>query len=231
MSFAISEKDTEMQRAVERASDAGIVMTCSMHDEGSRASEAYPAGFRIEPLIDSLIVLAACDEYGKPLREVDESGIDYKLIGAHVPAGVVPFVKSEEYITGSSVATALAAGLASLALTCNRLAHPDKDYIRGTMVVKDGKKPVKDKSLYRLYTVRKHLNKMKAGEEDEMTADKKNKFIILDKFGGIATPSIGQDVSFQAGRKLSRHDIPKVETVLRDKFGMESPSKLLSSGR
>lgn len=212
-----------MRDALEEASDTGIVITCSMHDEGSRTSDAYPAEYRTGDLIDSILVLAACDEYGKPLREVDYNKIDYKLIGNHVPAGVVPFVKSEEYISGSSVATALAAGLASLALTCDRLANPEKNIIKTTMLLKGGNKLDTDKTKYRLGIVKKHL--------EEMAADKDDKFVILDKFGGIAAPSIGQDVVTQAGRKLNKHDIPKVETVLKERFGMKSPSKLPSSER
>ncbi|KAF5012574.1 hypothetical protein F66182_15251, partial [Fusarium sp. NRRL 66182] len=130
MSFALSDPGTNLSKKVNEARDRGIIMTCSAHDEGSRVKPAYPASYREENNeVDSIIVLAACDQYGKLLREAAVQEPDYKFQGNHVFAGVVPFVKSEENITGSSVATAMAAGMCSLILTCDRLAHPGKEYI------------------------------------------------------------------------------------------------------
>ncbi len=60
----------KMRNMMRRAEDAGIVMTCSTHDEGSRIDNAYPAGYKDE-LKHSLLVLAACDKYGTLLRDVE----------------------------------------------------------------------------------------------------------------------------------------------------------------
>ncbi|CAK7244932.1 MAG: hypothetical protein STHCBS139747_006495 [Sporothrix thermara] len=109
MSFALGSDSTQMRDMARKASDLGIIMTCSAHDDGSRTTKAYPAAYRGDSDIKTTIVLAACDDYGKLLREPDTLNYDYKLIGKDVPAGIVPFVKSTECITGSSVATALAA--------------------------------------------------------------------------------------------------------------------------
>ncbi|KAL1889130.1 hypothetical protein Sste5346_009076 [Sporothrix stenoceras] len=63
MSFALSSDSDTMFDMVKLASSlVGIVMTCSTHDEGSRAIRAYPAAYRKDDRFDSIIVLAACDE-------------------------------------------------------------------------------------------------------------------------------------------------------------------------
>ncbi|KAK8146546.1 hypothetical protein G3M48_002972 [Beauveria asiatica] len=91
MSFAMSDRDDAMEKMVRAASCRGIVMTCSAHDEGSRVNQAWPAACRnFDHLDESIIVLAACDKYGKLLREADTKKLDFKILGEHVPAGVVP---------------------------------------------------------------------------------------------------------------------------------------------
>lgn len=99
MSFALSQEDEKVRESISVAAKHGIVLTCSTHDEGSKVTEAYPASYKSqlgEELRKSLIVLAACDEYGKLLRHIEEDRYDYKLRGQNVPAGSVPFVTSPE---------------------------------------------------------------------------------------------------------------------------------------
>lgn len=206
MSFALSDPGTNLSKKVNEARDRGIIMTCSAHDEGSRVKPAYPASYREENNeVDSIIVLAACDQYGKLLREAAVQEPDYKFQGNHVFAGVVPFVKSEENITGSSVATAMAAGMCSLILTCDRLAHPGKEYINDARGV-SGKTFEKDT---RLGMVKKHL--------DSMIRNVKDKFVLLEMFGGITVPGIGQDIATHAGG-LTDRDVPSVDEILHKKF-------------
>lgn len=131
MSFIIREDVNEALRdQISEASKEGIVMTCSAHDEGLRTGKVYPASYHGEGT--SLFCLAASDEYGKPLRQLEDMGYDYMIRGKDVAAGAIPFLKSEDSITGSSVSTAIAAGLSSLILTCDRLSNPSKDYTHGT---------------------------------------------------------------------------------------------------
>ncbi|KAF4460275.1 hypothetical protein FALBO_12951 [Fusarium albosuccineum] len=162
MSFTLGETTAGLVKQVNSASNMGIVMTCSTHDEGYRVDKAFPAHLRGGSL--SLLVLAACDRYGRILRETREDTYDYLIRGKDVPAGVIPFLKSEDTITGSSVATALATALCSLILTCDRLAHPNQTY-----------KSKEENSRYDLIT--KHLESMKSHKE--------SKFILLEKFGKI----------------------------------------------
>jgi len=71
--------------------------------------------------MDGTISIAACDRYGRMLNWSKEEKKSYRINGKDVLAGTVPYVVSEERITGNSVATAIAAGLGSLILSCCRL--------------------------------------------------------------------------------------------------------------
>jgi hypothetical protein len=184
MSFVIDDdKNEELLEELNSATKDDIVMTCSTHDEGSRIVDASPAKYKGESV--SLIVLAACDEYGKLLREVEETKYHYKIRGRDVAAGVIPFLKSEETISGSSVSTALAAGLSSLILTCDSLAcimaDTRNDYMH------DNKHNGSRRAL-----VKDHLGRM--------TSSADNKFVLLEKFGGIETPRASSGSFDKGGR-------------------------------
>jgi hypothetical protein len=105
--------------------------------------------------------LSQPDEYGRLLRNINSDKYNYMIRGQKVAAGVTSFLKTHDSESGSSVSTALAAGLCSLILTCDRMACP------GNHV----------KNLQRKEKVRKHLNNMKTSGE--------SKYVILERFGGI----------------------------------------------
>lgn len=152
-----------MLREIEEAHKQGIMMTCSAHDEGSRLIDAWPASYHMESR--SLITFAACGEYGKVLRDTREVTYDYLIRGQDVTAGFIPFLKSEDTITGSSVSTALAAGLSSLILLCDRLGNPDVKYAGGSA----------EHSRYKLVT--SQLDQMKGPY---------SKFLLWEKYSHIA---------------------------------------------
>ena len=153
MSFAILDNTDRFKDACEEAARAGIIMLCSAHDEGSNINEAWSAAY------NDTITITACDEFGKLLRTTKQP-YDYAIRGQEVAAGVVPFLKSDDLISGSSVATAIAAGLSSLTLSCDRLTHPGKTY---------NHRDVRNK------VIKPHLRAMLAAE----------KYILLEKFAGI----------------------------------------------
>ncbi|KAL3602888.1 hypothetical protein FPOAC2_07204 [Fusarium poae] len=170
MSFTIGEMG-EISKLLHEATQKGIVMTCSTHDEGAKAQNAYPAGLKSDD--KSLLVLAACDEFGTPIREIEPNKFHYLIRGQKMAAGTIPFLKSNDTVDGSSVSTALAAGLCSLTLTCDRLRDKDIEYEPG-----HGKGSRYD----RVNTVLK-----------SMTSPNNDKFIILNRFGNLheqnGTPS------------------------------------------
>lgn len=216
MSFVLGEDSSDVRAKVEQASNRGIIMMCSTHDEGARTRRAYPASYRSYEPCDSVIVLAACDHYGKLLREPDSVEHHYKLIGDRVPAGMVPFVKSEEHISGSSVATALAAGISSLILTCDRLANPGKTYVNGTMreEKQNGRTINKSNEDYRLGVVKGHLNEMQTSDGST--------YVDLNKFGNISEPIVGDDKQPSRAPQAGRISTPTVLRVLKDTFKMNS---------
>ncbi|XXH00917.1 hypothetical protein Hte_007268 [Hypoxylon texense] len=197
MSFAIGDEDgiAQLRNEVFEATKEGIIMTCSTHDEGSRITNAYPANWIGQAV--SLIVLTACDSYGTLLREAKSDTFHYRIPGQNVAAGVIPFLNSDDTISGSSVSTALATGLCSLMITCDRLGNPEKKYMG------------RDEKNSRLELVKTHL--------DQMRSNDKNHFVMLEKFGGIDTPRIGQTSgSLEPGWDR----VPSARAVLTKHFGM-----------
>jgi len=203
MSFAMAQTSPELEAELTEATKQGIVMTCSAHDEGFRIPVAYPAGHKSDTR--SLMVLAACDEYGKALRDIEQHKYDYLICGQNVAAGVIPFLKSEDVITGSSVSTALAAGLSSLVLTCDRLAKPDRKYEGGT--VKNS----------RWDTVKHHLDKMRS--KDGI------RFLLLEKFGNISEPHMQHVTAEELSTETASAWVRSPETVLREEFGMQDAGR------
>jgi hypothetical protein len=153
-------------------------MLCSTQDEGPSVSPAYPAEY------PETIAIAACDEYGQNSRD-KETRYNYKIHGLEVAAGTVPFLVSEDRISGSSVATAIAAGLSSLILACDRLAIPGRKYID------------------------QFGNKEKFGRQEiveqyfeKMTVKPDTKYLILEQFGNIDS-KIGDGLEIDAEEILT----------------------------
>ncbi|EKJ70111.1 hypothetical protein FPSE_09637 [Fusarium pseudograminearum CS3096] len=182
MSFTIGDKGT-LADALIKATKQGIVMTCSSHDEGSKTEMAYPAS--LKGTDKSLIVLAACDEYGRALWGIEKDDYHYLLPGQNVAAGVIPFLKSNDTISGSSVATAVTAGICSLTLTCDRLANPGRSYNKGMEAGSRYAKVIK--------------------ELDSMKSKAGSQHILLKKFGEIDTYGLGAGANPGPQEILNRH--------------------------
>ncbi|KAK0610020.1 hypothetical protein B0T17DRAFT_585395 [Bombardia bombarda] len=155
MSFAMLEKSDDLEKAIKKANADGIVLLCSTHDEGSNIGKAWPADFT------ETLTIAACDEYGKLHRTTEAGSYQYMLQGLNVAAGVIPFLESTDKISGSSVATAIVAGLSSLIISCIRRANPNQEFVGVPLL-----NQVKDRL-------------------DKMLSSKESKYILLEKFGGI----------------------------------------------
>ncbi|CAF3625818.1 unnamed protein product [Fusarium graminearum] len=182
MSFTIGDKGT-LADALIKATKQGIVMTCSSHGEGSKTEMAYPAS--LKGTDKSLIVLAACDEYGRALWGIEKDDYHYLLPGQNVAAGVIPFLKSNDTISGSSVATAVTAGICSLTLTCDRLANPGRSYNKGMEAGSRYAKVIK--------------------ELDSMKSKAGSRHILLKKFGEIDTYGLGAGANPGPQEILNRH--------------------------
>ncbi|KAL7956926.1 hypothetical protein V8C34DRAFT_195669 [Trichoderma compactum] len=203
MSFAISENLVDLKDACNDAHDHGIVLLCSTHDEGLGVSNTYPASFH------NTITITACDDYGKVLRPGptgDAGSFQYKVQGQSVAAGVIPFLDSDDYISGSSVATAIAAGLSSLILSCNRIATDNPEDSSSN---NDHPKSLQyeTKRNYRETIVKNHLKEMLAKESKD--------YILLENFAGI-------DEIIRDGRDVAASNLVQ-EYFQQEKFQKELP--------
>jgi hypothetical protein len=146
MSFAIPEyynKSDEYARKltkqVKQADDKKIIQMCSHHDEGWNVDKYWPAQCG-QPKI-----IVACNEYGVfPDREPGE--YHYQIHGMDIFTGSVTYLECKDTMSGSSVATAIASGLASLVLSCERLQSPNHqtDIDRRQQLVNDAFEKMSD---------------------------------------------------------------------------------------
>lgn len=178
MSFTIlgPTEDIDLKNALDEATREGIVMLCSLHDEGSKVGKVWPAGHTLL----CILVVVGCDEYGRPFRAADTIRYTCMLHGQNVAAGVIPFLEPSDRIIGSSVATALAAGLSSLTLSCDRLADPGR-----TRIYQEDNRKREDLIKQRFH---------------QMQSIAKSKYVLLEKFAGI-------DQRIRVGQRVDVEDI------------------------
>lgn len=114
--------------AVQAAHEAGILMFCSSSDGGNFERPTYPAYHNT----DRVFRIGAADAAGQAYKWAGTAGdLDYILPGVDVLKQgrhglessnlVSEGLRNMETTTGSSVATAFAAGLAAMLLTCARM--------------------------------------------------------------------------------------------------------------
>lgn len=119
MSWSIEESpDTRaLNVALGKAQAAGIVMFCSCIDRGASAADnTYPGKS------NCYIKIGAATASGEKLPWVSGEQSEFLLPGENVqPAEADAWSHSQSGPFGSSIATALAAGLAGVLLYCNRL--------------------------------------------------------------------------------------------------------------
>ncbi|KAK4081591.1 uncharacterized protein Triagg1_2332 [Trichoderma aggressivum f. europaeum] len=118
---AFSDPGNVMARAIKSAIADDIVITCSTADEGSVATRS------VSDKSGDVLSIAACDKWGNLLPQSQKTGFNYQFIGHNVHVGQVPYLESAESIEGSSVSTAVAAGMASLILACARISSEFSD--------------------------------------------------------------------------------------------------------
>ncbi|KAL7956656.1 peptidase S8/S53 domain-containing protein [Trichoderma compactum] len=124
MSFAIPEYShstnpnyaKRLEQAVEKANGDDIIQLCSHHDEGWNVVKCWPSN------CDGVKTVVACNEFGA-VTDRQPFQYHYQIPGIDIFTGTVPYLESKDTMSGSSVATAIAAGLASLSLSCHRLQY------------------------------------------------------------------------------------------------------------
>lgn len=126
ISWIIKEHNEHLKNAIQDALNGSrkhhpILVFCSTADEGVYAGKSYPADY------DGTVSVAATDKYGR-ISKASQPGVDILVPGEDVeaegPSYMGKYIKAT--VSGSSVATALASGIASLALLLLRtFNNPD----------------------------------------------------------------------------------------------------------
>ncbi|KAI1387302.1 uncharacterized protein F4822DRAFT_279022 [Hypoxylon trugodes] len=137
------EKD-EMSKVLQKAVDRNVLMFCSSPDRGKFTDLDYPSGFQR----DKFFRIGAARNDGTVFNWTPEDGISFVLPGVDVVKNqlgsgtssreVTKRITDFEYETGSSVAAALASGLAAMIIYCVKVsvlalktANANKGHILG----------------------------------------------------------------------------------------------------
>jgi hypothetical protein len=114
MSFALTYPTDELEKAVRAAAYAGIVMVASTADDGENKPEVWPASY------PGVLGVAACDEHGVRTH-YSSPDTQFYFQGERIVYESLQGSETREEISGSSVSTAIAAGVAALYLSCCQL--------------------------------------------------------------------------------------------------------------
>lgn len=116
----------DLEKALKTAVDKGILIFCASPDEGSQTDatfrQYYPVGY--DEVSSRLFKIGAATAHNRGIAQsARDSQLDFLLPGHEIEAvGENPMRDGKSLLTGSSVATALAAGVAALVIYCVRLA-------------------------------------------------------------------------------------------------------------
>jgi hypothetical protein len=116
MSLALEQDSESLSLAIRRARAHGITIICSTADEGHNVPIVFPAAYTRETLS-----VAACNHYGS-LAKYGSDQAKYYFQGDKLVTDVQFSEDSPVTVSGSSVGTAVAAGVASLIMACHRIA-------------------------------------------------------------------------------------------------------------
>lgn len=111
----------KFKAAIHKATQQGVLVICATADVGAHDSgETWPANFA------NVISISASNEYGLPMPW-SVRDVDAMLIGDQIKTSGPGYMSLGEDAreSGSSIATAIAAGLASLCLFLARMANDD----------------------------------------------------------------------------------------------------------
>jgi subtilisin family serine protease len=121
MSLALERDNESLSLAIRNARRQGIAIICSTADEGHNVPIVFPAAYTRETLS-----IAACNHYGS-LAKYGSDQAKYYFQGDKLVTDVQFSEDSPVTVSGSSVATAVAAGVASLIVACHRIATPRQE--------------------------------------------------------------------------------------------------------
>ena len=128
ISITMPTSSQRLQKAIEYAKSDDIVIFGSRGDQGNNQERVYPADYA------EVISISSLTQFGKRAQST-ESNASYFLQGENVRIIAEPcYLEPQRYASGSSVATALAAGVAALILACFKLGGSKAKISRIRMV-------------------------------------------------------------------------------------------------
>ncbi|KAK4656986.1 hypothetical protein QC762_0041240 [Podospora pseudocomata] len=160
-----SKDDQDLERAISAAAAQGILMFCSAPDRGAKQTDTFPS--KAAP--GRIFTIGAASTWGNSVPAVGSlDGITFTLPGdkVSIPGIEKASIAYKDGVSGSSVATALGAGLAALILYCVKVHHA---------LTKPG--PEKDRIQEDFEALKKHENMLKAINGIGITAD--TKFVMV----------------------------------------------------
>jgi hypothetical protein len=121
LSLVLFRDHRSLSTVIDNARKEGIVVFCSTADMGYVAQPVWPAKYAKSH--DCIFPVAACNAHGRFIEYSSETDAQYAFQGEDILAsdGNGPNAEAERRVSGSSVATAMATGVASLVLSCYRI--------------------------------------------------------------------------------------------------------------
>ncbi|KAI3584055.1 hypothetical protein IWW34DRAFT_865424 [Fusarium oxysporum f. sp. albedinis] len=159
----------DLENAVVEAANANILMFCSARDKGAHNTPTYPS-----KATGKIFTIGDANSSGASVDYVGEaSELSYTFPGDKVEVDSGPTRRTQsEVVDGSSVATALAAGLAALILYCVQVR---------IFLAKDSEKQ-KAREAYK--KLKQHEGTVKAFDAVETTKESNHKFLkVWEVFG------------------------------------------------
>jgi hypothetical protein len=132
ISWVTRTNEEALENAIKKAAgdsaESPILIFSSTADEGVDPGKIFPAAY------DETFTVAATDRYGH-VRPASQEDVDILVPGEDISADGPVYMKKfmTGTVTGSSVATALAAGIASLALLMLRIFNGDESAVKQFM--------------------------------------------------------------------------------------------------
>lgn len=123
MSFGISEYSETLEKAVQDAADAGILVVAAAGNTGSEGVQ-YPAAY------DEVMAVGAVDKDGS-VEQYSAKGEELDLVAPGELIRTTGFIGSEEVVSGTSLAAPQVAAAASLIMEKNLNASPE--FVRGLL--------------------------------------------------------------------------------------------------
>jgi hypothetical protein len=170
----------DLESAISDAAKANILMFCSASDQGARHTSSYPS-----KATNKIFKIGGADATGAVYKGVgDIDSVDFifpgKLVEGECLGNTV--TRNFKYLTGSSVATALAAGLAALILYCAQVR------------ILRSPTPQKDKARRDFQILKKHDKMMEAFRNIGATPASKHKYLkVWEIFGKKVSDSVNRD--------------------------------------